>query len=127
MGREAASSAAEGLGQFLREFDIFLLLDAASHGDDDVGLREVDGLLGFFEDFLRLIADHAVGDVDVDGFYGRGACAGFDFVSSKRAVLERHEPWRFAGEAHVSGQFALEHLARERRVSRLLSCSRCSR
>ena len=41
-------------------FDILLLFDSAADGDDDLRLRKVDGLLGFFEDFLRLVANDAV-------------------------------------------------------------------
>ena len=127
MGREAASSPPSASASCLRQFDVFLLLDAASDGNDDVCLRQIDGLLGFFEDLLRLIADDAVGDFDVHRFDGRGACTRFHFVSAKRTVLERHEPRRFAGKAHVGGEFSLEHLASEKAACRLPSCNQCNR
>ena len=56
-GTRSRELAAQRLGQLLGQFDVLLLFDSATHGHDDLGLRQVDGLLGFLEDFLRLVAN----------------------------------------------------------------------
>ena len=101
----------------MASLDIFLLLDAAAHGHNDFGLREVDRLLGFFEDFLRLVADYAIGDVDLHGFDRGGAGAGFGLVSAKSAVLKSGKPRSVAGEADVGGELALKHLTGEKQLA----------
>ena len=73
----------------------------------------VDGLLGFFENFLRLIANHSVGDFNIHRFNRSRARARLGFVAAERTVLEGREPRSIAGEAHVCREFALEHLAGE--------------
>ncbi len=54
---------------------------------------------------------NAVGDVGIDGFDRRGRSAGFRFVTTESAGLERNKVRRGAGKGNVGGEFALEHLA----------------
>ena len=56
-GTRRRKFAAQCLGQLFGQFDVFLLLDAAADGNDDFRLRQIHRLLGFFEDFLRLVAN----------------------------------------------------------------------
>ncbi len=116
-GARGRQFAAERLGELLGHLDVFLLFDAAADGDDDFGLREIDGLLGFLEDFLRLVANDAIGNFDADGFDRSCARSGFGLVSAKSSVLERGKPGSVAGEADVGGELALEHLAGEDQLS----------
>ena len=105
--------SAQSFGQLLGDVDVFLFLDAAAHGDNDLGLGQIDGLLGFLEDFLRLVADDAVGDVDCHRFDRSWAGACLDFIAAERAVLESDEPGGLAGKADVGDELALKHLAGE--------------
>src|SRR5262249_11681779 len=103
----------EGFGKLPGDLDILLLLDAPPNGHDDFGLRQVDGLLRFLKDFLRLVADDTVGNVDGDGLDGSGVCTRLDLISAKRAVLTSDEPRSVAWETYVGGELALKHLAGE--------------
>src|SRR5580698_10006215 len=109
--------AAEGLRELLGQFDVFLLLDAATYGDNDFSLREIDGLLGFFKYFLRLVANDAVCDFDIHGFDGSCTCACFSLISAERSVLECDEPGSIGSEADVGSELALKHLAGEDELS----------
>ena len=121
MGRDAASSPPSASANCLAISIFFCSLMPRPTAHDDFRLRQVDRLLGFLEDFLRLVADDAVGDFNFHGFDRSRACAGFGLVPAKRAVLKRCEPWSVAGETHVGGQLALKHLPGKRPASRLLS------
>ena len=57
IGRDAAISAPQRLGELLRERDVRLLLDAAADRDDALGLRQIDRLLRLLERRLGLLAD----------------------------------------------------------------------
>src|SRR6516165_8217683 len=74
---------------------------ASANCHDDLRLREVDGLFGFLEDFLRLVADDAISDVDIHGFDRCRAGSGFGLVSAESTVLKRDEPGSVAGETYV--------------------------
>ena len=105
--------SAQGLGELFGDLDIFLFFNTASHGDNDFSLREIDRLLGFFENFLRLVANHSIHNVDFHGLHRGRAVAGFSLVSTERSVLKSYEPRRITDEAHVSSQLALKHLTGE--------------
>src|SRR5258708_17389110 len=108
---------AECVGQLLGDFDVFLFFDAAAYGHDHFGLGEVDGLLGFFKYFLRLVSHHAVGDIDFYRFNRGGTCAVLSLVFAKRAVLKCCEPRSIARKADVGGQLALKHLPSKKQLA----------
>ncbi len=60
--------SAQRFGKLLREFNVLLFFDPAADGHNDFRLREIHRLLGFFEDFLRLVANDVVGDLNIHGF-----------------------------------------------------------
>ena len=111
MGRDAAISPPSASAKRFGQFDIFLLFDSATDGDNDFRLRKIDGLLGFFERIFRLVALDAVGDIGVHGFNRSGGCAGFSFVATECAGLEGNKVRRGAGKRNVGSELALEHLA----------------
>ena len=94
-GARGCEFAADCVGQLFGQVDIFLLLDAASDGDDDLGLGQIDGLLGFFENFLRLVAHDTFRNINVDGLNRGGGCAGFDFIRAEVPLLKRLSPEAF--------------------------------
>jgi hypothetical protein len=49
-GARGGDFSAEGFGESFGLGNIFRCFDAAADGDDDGGLREVDGGFGFFEE-----------------------------------------------------------------------------
>src|SRR5579864_3682360 len=80
--------AAERVGQLLGDLDVFLLLDSAAHGHDDLRLRQVDRLLGFFENFLRLVADDAFSNFNAHGFNRSRTRSGLRFIAAVGAILK---------------------------------------
>src|SRR5260370_40281213 len=71
-GTRRGNLAAQRVGQRLGQLDVLLLLDAAAHGDNNLGLGKIDGLFGFLERLFRLIADDTVRNLYVHGFYRSG-------------------------------------------------------
>src|SRR4029077_18844231 len=90
-GAGGGNLSAEGGGEPLREFNVFLFFDPAADGDDDFGLRQVDGLLGFLEPVFRLIAGSGV-EGDGEGHDRRGGGRGPGLISPKRTILKRSNP-----------------------------------
>src|SRR4029077_12500532 len=113
-GRREVS--AQRVRELLGQFDVFLLFNAAANGDNNFRLREVDGLLRFFENFLRLIANYVVGDLHVYSFDRSRTGTSFSLVSAESAVLKGGKPRSLGCEAHVSREFSLEHLAGEEKL-----------
>ena len=102
----------------LGHLDILLLFDAAADRDNDFGLGQVDGLLGFFEHFLRLVANDAIGNFDAVTVSTGAALAPASALSPRNAPF-----WKVANhgaspsEADVGGELALEHLAGEEQLA----------
>ena len=94
----------------LGQFDVLLLLDAAADGDNDLRLREIDGLLGFLEGSSGWLRWTPSAILAFTVSTGAAACAGFSFVATESARLECHEMRRGAGKGDVGGELALEHL-----------------
>ncbi len=99
---------------------MLLPFDAASDRHDALGLREVDGLLGFAERRFGLLSNGAF----VDGRRrpsGPGAAdaALLDGVGAKRADLKRRQMRCRTLEYDVGAHFALEHRSREHDVAGL--------
>src|ERR1700689_5866033 len=113
-GREFA---AEGLRKLLGQFDVFLFLDAAAYGNNDFSLREIDGLLGFFKNFLRLVANDTICDLDFHGFDWSCARACFGLISTEPSVLEGDEPGSIGSEAAAGSELTPKNLAGENRLS----------
>src|SRR5271170_4231222 len=61
-GARGSNFSAKRLGERLGDGEVFLLLDAASDGDDDLSLAKIDGLLGFLEDFVRRDSRRGLGN-----------------------------------------------------------------
>src|SRR5262249_30187570 len=106
--------AADSLGKLFCNFDVFLFFDSPSHSHDDFGLREIHGLLGFLEDFLGLISDETVGNVYIHRLDRSSAGPYLNLIPAESTILKGNKPRRIRGEAYVSGELALEHLAGEK-------------
>jgi hypothetical protein len=66
-------------------------------------LGQINRLLGFFEDFLRPVADHTVGNLNVYSLHRSRAGARLNFVTAEGSVLKSDKPGRVAIEADVRG------------------------
>ena len=119
-GTRSGKLTAERFGELLRHLQILLLLDAAAHGDDDLGLRKVHRLLGFLERFFRLRANHAIGDLRLHGLNRSGRCTLLHLVGAKRSGLEAGEPGTAAGDRNIGGELALEHLPNKQQLAVLV-------
>src|SRR6266568_582501 len=113
-GTRRCQITSQRIGQLLGDLDVFLLFDPAAHCHNDLGLCEIHGLLGLLENFLWLVADGTVGDLNAHRLNRRRAGSSFSLVAAKRAILEGRKPWSITSEAHVGRQLALKHLPREK-------------
>ena len=100
----------------LGQFNVLLFFDPTAHRNDDLRLGQVNRLLRFLKDFLRLVPDYIVSDFDFHGFHLRGGRCRFHFIASERPVLESHEPWSIARKSDVGCEFALKHLPCEKQL-----------
>ena len=113
-GTRGRDFSAEGFGEGFGLGDVFGGFDAAADGDDDGGLREVDGGFGFLEKIEGLGADLLGFEIDGDFIYWSLA-AGMrgEEIGAEGAGLEGGKPRGGALEGDIGGGFALEHLADE--------------
>ena len=114
MGRDAASSAPRALGQRLGQRQVLGPLDSAAHRHDPLGLRQVNGLLGFLERRLRRLTDGRRVDGDLQRPHRRRRGSARRLVRPKCPNLHRHQPRRLAEHSDVGRQLALIHRPRER-------------
>ena len=77
---------AKRLGELLGDRDVLLRLDAAAHRDDALGLRQIDGLLGFLERRFGLLAQLRLVDVHRRGGHAAGAMP-FFAASARNAPI----------------------------------------
>src|SRR5205085_9909921 len=110
-GARGRDVAAQGFGQFLRERDVLLTLDAATDGDYHVGLRQINRLLQLLERRFRLHPHLA--HFDLHRLYAR-ALAPLGLIASVRARLECDEDGRLANSLNVCVHLAEEDAACER-------------
>src|SRR5439155_26680406 len=109
------------VGQLPGQLDVFARLDAASHGDDDLGLGQIYRLLGLAEALARPSPYLLRGQLALDLSDLRGPGASPDRVFAERSRLERNQVRRVARKFHVSVELALEHLTNEEQPSVLLA------
>ncbi len=76
---------------------MLLPLDPATDGDDALGLREIDGLLRFLEDFVRCYASGGFGCGN--GF--DGGCSCFGLIATEGPDLDGCEPRAISGEGDI--------------------------
>ncbi|OLD20931.1 MAG: hypothetical protein AUJ01_03255 [Acidobacteria bacterium 13_1_40CM_3_65_5] len=81
---------AECLGQFLRDLDVGLLLDAAADRHDALGLREIHRLLRLLERRLGRLADRRRVDVHVERANGAGVAKELAAAQVKEVVTVEH-------------------------------------
>src|SRR5258707_2890741 len=87
-GTRRGNLSAQRVRERLGQLDVLLFFDAAAHGDNNLGLGKIDGLLGFLERIFGLVADHTVGDLRVHRLDWGGGRAGLSVVGPQSARLK---------------------------------------
>src|SRR5271165_2910733 len=119
-GPRCRNLPAQRSSELLRQLDVLLFLNAPANRNDDLRLRQIDGLLGFLERCFGLVANDTVCDGHVNRLdRGRGAAL-FHFVAAVRARLKRGEVRSVARERHVRYELSLEHRPSEQQLATLV-------